>query len=255
MEEQEKKKVQQDTGNGSETLTPWYAIHDEPSSRHAFAIRNSATRRVSARSRQWESENKAYTQSVEAMFRGRKWLITVFKNARDALGGQPYTDDDSRAWFCREREKGLCDVFYFQDDWAKEPLQPEDKRGIVCFYADGRTCYFTFAIGQDDSLSLVEKKLVVAHWKKPQLTDNTKEFVAALMEMVYCTEGWWSDNFREAARMARKGDLMAAVAKSETGGGMGSFSESHDYKPHLAQRLSAERQKALLYAINYGKKE
>lgn len=189
---------------------------------------------------------------IEAKFQGVSWLRDITRSARNSLhDGQPYAEDKSREWFESQRARGLRDVYYFYDEWAKAPLQPGDKHGVICWYYSCNPRYFTFVVGDDAQLSLVEKPLTDNLYQKPVLTDNTQQFVDILMKMVSYSEGMWSDNFWKAAQLAREGDLMEAVALSQTGGGMGSFYDTPYFNRELTSKLYDERHHALLYSINY----
>lgn len=189
---------------------------------------------------------------IEAKFQGVSWLRDITRSARNSLhDGQPYAEDKSREWFESQRARGLRDVYYFYDEWAKAPLQPGDKHGVICWYYSCNPRYFTFVVADDAQLSLVEKPLTDNLYQKPVLTDNTQQFVDILMKMVSYSEGMWSDNFWKAAQLAREGDLMEAVALSQTGGGMGSFYDTPYFNRELTSKLYDERHHALLYSINY----
>ena len=194
---------------------------------------------------------KAHTP-IEAKFQGVSWLRDITRSARNSLhDGQPYSEAKSREWFESQRARGLRDVFYFYDEWAKAPLQPGDKHGVICWYYSCNPRYFTFVVGDDAQLSLVEKPLTDNLYQKPVLTDNTQQFVDILMKMVSYSEGMWSDNFWKAAQQAREGDLMEAVALSQTGGGIGSFYDTPYFNRELTSKLYEERHHALLYSVNY----
>ena len=194
---------------------------------------------------------KAHTP-IEAKFQGVSWLRVITRSARNSLhDGQPYAEAKSREWFESQRARGLRDVYYFYDEWAKAPLQPGDKHGVICWYYSCNPRYFTFVVGDDAQLSLVEKPLTDNLYQKPVLTDNTQQFVDILMKMVSYSEGMWSDNFWKAAQQAREGDLMEAVALSQTGGGIGSFYDTPYFNRELTSKLYEERHHALLYSVNY----
>ena len=194
---------------------------------------------------------KAHTP-IEAKFQGVSWLRDITRSARNSLhDGQPYAEAKSREWFESQRARGLRDVFYFYDEWAKAPLQPGDKHGVICWYYSCNPRYFTFVVGDDAQLSLVEKPLTDNLYQKPALTDNTQQFVDILMKMVSYSEGMWSDNFWKAAQQAREGNLMEAVALSQTGGGIGSFYDTPYFNRELTSKLYEERHHALLYSVNY----
>lgn len=189
---------------------------------------------------------------IEAKFQGVSWLRDITRSARNSLhDGQPYAEAKSREWFESQRARGLRDVYYFYDEWAKAPLQPGDKHGVICWYYSCNPRYFTFVVADDAQLSLVEKPLTDNLYQKPALTDNTQQFVDILMKMVSYSEGMWSDNFWKAAQLAREGDLMEAVALSQTGSGMGSFYDTPYFNRELTSKLYDERHHALLYSINY----
>ena len=189
---------------------------------------------------------------VEASFRGVNWLQEITRSARNSLhDGQPYAEAESSEWFENQRSRGLRDVFYFYDEWAKAPLQPGDKHGVICWYYSCNPRYFTFVVGDDAQLSLIEKPLTDNLYQKPVLTDNTKEFEEILMEMANSSGGMWRDNFLLAAQKAREGDLMEAVSLSQTGGGIGSFYDTPYFNRELTSKLYDERHHALLYSINY----
>lgn len=194
---------------------------------------------------------KAHT-TIEAKFQGVSWLRDITRSARNSLhDGQPYAEAKSREWFESQRARGLRDVYYFYDEWAKAPLQPGDKHGVICWYYSCNPRYFTFVVADDAQLSLVEKPLTDNLYQKPALTDNTQQFVDILMKMVSYSEGMWSDNFWKAAQKAREGDLMEAVALSQTGGGIGSFYDTPYFNRELTSKLYEERHHALLYSVNY----
>lgn len=192
--------------------------------------------------------------AIGAAFQGVDWLRTITRAARYSLhNGQPYADAKSREWFESQSAKGLRDVYYFYDEWAKAPLQPGDKHGIICWYASSNPCYFTFSVDDKARLSLVEKSLTENLYQKPVLKDNTQEFVSILTKMASYYEGTWGEKFLQAAQKAREGNLMEAVALSQTGGGIGSIYDMPYFDRNLTDKLFDERHHALLYSVNYCK--
>lgn len=237
-------------------LTPWYAINDDPKLYDPYTARESGADGVAhkkAYDLEWELSRAEYNNRVNTKSYGINWLREITKAARNSLHrGMAYTEDDSRMWFEIQEEKGLCDVFYFYDEWAQVPLQPDDKHGIICWYTNDKTRYFTFAADEDHNLVLVEKELVDENYKKPELADNSQQFVDVLLEMANRSEGFWSENFSKAAQKVREGDLISAINLSETGGGIGSWYDTIYFESarELTNRLHEERHHALLYSIN-----
>lgn len=190
--------------------------------------------------------------TIEAAFQGVDWLRAITRAALYSLHNwKPYADAKSRGWFDSQRAKGLRDVYYFYDEWAKAPLQPGDKHGIICWYAGSNPCYFTFAVDNKAQLSLVEKTLTDNLYQKPVLKDNTQEFVSILSRMASYYGGMWGEKFLQAAQKAREGDIMEAVALSQTGGGIGSIYDMPYFDRDLTHKLYEERHHALLYSVNY----
>lgn len=256
-------------GKDNNLLMPWYAVNDDPMEYQPFSARSSGAdgkahaqaRRERERLRMNTSVSKD-TKRMMAQNRQMRWLIVITKAVRKALRESlPYEDVDSQEWFGRQSEVGLCDVCFVFGEWARGVLQPCDKTGIICWYANGDKRYTTIDVDDDGKAFLIERQLLDVSFEKPQLSDNSESFANVLLRMADVADSCalsdsWGDNFRRAAAEAKDGDLTKAYYLSETGGGMGSWYDTPamqmEETRRLNQELFAERRHAMMYAANYG---
>lgn len=240
--------------NGQNILNPWYAINDKPEEYSPWSCRFSGAEGIKhseASFRKWDLTDPI-RRRANATFSGTDWLRTITRATRDALKGAVYSDEKSRQWYEEQKARGIRDVYYYFDHWTSGPLQPEDKQGVICWYADGSTKYFTFVINPDCSLSLSGRELLDKRYLKPELFDNSEQLAAVLTELSKLAGGSWGVNFLQAAQKAKSGDLAAAINLSQTGGGMGSWHDTPFFEAAKEQTatLAEERHYALLYLIN-----
>lgn len=235
-------------------LNPWYAINDDPAQYNTFSCRLSGAEGV-------ERSNASYRASqltdpsyrkAKASFEGTDWLRAITRATRLALQGQVYPDEKSRKWYEQQKKRGLCDIYYYYDQWTSGPLQQEDRQGVICWYKDKSIRYFVFAIDDQYALSLVEKEMLDKRYQKPELFDNSERLAEVLTELSKSAGGSWGVNFLQAAQKARNGDLASAINLSQTGSGIGSWYDTPFFESvkDLTDTLVQERHWALLYLIN-----
>lgn len=252
-------------GKSQGTLTPWYAVNDDPWLYHPLTARESGAdweahcrgnRNRNEMNRQASLTKEQKRSMVQSS--SRRWLIDITIATRKALHKrEPYSHSDTREWYERQKSAGLKDVFFVFDDWAKGVLQAEDRLGIICWYAFGKTSYTTISVDDYDKTVLIEKQLLIPRYKKPELHDNSEALFQVLMQLADWSKGlpYWEGFFLKAANTAKEGNLMKAYEQSQTGSGMGSWMDTPiatDPKTRqLNQRLYDERSHALMYAINF----
>ncbi len=235
-------------------LQPWYAINDDPKQYETFTSRFSGAdgnKHNEAMSKRWDLTDPQRLKA-KAIVEGTNWLRTVTRTARLALQGAQYNDDKSIDWYKEQKERGLCDVYYYFDQWSSGPLQPDDHQAVICWYSGGDIRYFNYAIDEQYNLSLVEREMFDKKYQKPELFDNSEQLAEVLIELSRFAGGYWGSNFLQAALKARSGDLVGALNLSQTGSGMGSWYDTPFFEStkELTASLAAERHFALLYLIN-----
>lgn len=235
-------------------LNPWYALDDDPEDYHTFSCRLSGAEGVGRGNLYYRASRMKdpHYRKAKASIEGTDWLRAITRATRLALQGQVYTDEKSRKWYEQQKRRGILDIYYYYDQWTSGPLQQEDRQGVICWYADKKISYFTFAIDDQYELSLVEHEMLDKRYQKPELFDNSERLAEVLTELSKFAGGSWGVNFLQAAQKARQGDLVSAINLSQTGSGMGSWYDTPFFQSakDLTSTLVEERHWALLYLIN-----
>jgi len=180
------------------------------------------------------------------------------------------------SWRDEQMKQGLCDIAYLCGQEAENAAGRYVGFCIACWYSDGKVrCFIPTQNNINGTTTPVIEDIEPSNrnYRKPKFTDNAASFKDALQSIAdYADFEWWKNRFRQGLSIMNQDNVgyygqedtfsipqpyfkyLLAAQVTRLGAGMGSWYDlptvgtvSHKKYTNL---FTAERNKALMYAIN-----
>ena len=264
----------------NDILKPWYAVETD-ADKQRFYNRPQTSVYVYEPPAKPKRETYASAKNVYRPADVVLMELTV-KTRKDIEKTEPFEWPDDFycglcvSWYNEQIKRGLCDIAYLCGDEAERAAGRYVSYCIACWYADGGVACFIPTQKEVDGITkpvIEETKPSRSNYRKPEFADNAPSFKEALQTIADYTEfEWWKNRFLQGLSVMEQNDVsycgqentfpipqpyfkyLLAAQLTQLGTGMGSWydlptmgSESHKRYTNL---FTAERDKALMYAIN-----
>ncbi len=261
-------------------LVPWYALEPDIDKQKVYNRPQSAVFVYEPKS---EEKRQTYTsrsgeyRSAELVF--MEMAVRIRKALRNEEPFEWPADvykELCTGWYCKQKEEGLRDIVYLCGSVVEEVTMRKELFCLVCWYDDGRAD--ALILSQENKEGVIRpiiSSIGVSKkgYLKPVFSDNAESFKAALQVIAdYAPFDCWKERFinglsimnSESVTYSGQSDTFSipepyfkyflSAQVTQLGYGMGSWydlpmsgTESHK---RVTDLFSAERSKALMYAIN-----